>query len=1052
MTRLYRLATSVFLAVAVTGAGMGPASARAQEATVSGRVVDGSTLEPLEGVAIRVRGTQLGTLTSSDGSYRLTGVPDGSITLTAQRIGFRVAEQTVTVASGATVTVDFSLQSTAIALENIVASVEAGAVRRREMGTDISQIDAATEVEKGAVEDLTGLIRGRGESVTVTQGSGQVGTGSRVRVRGVNSLTQDNVPLIIVDGIRYSNSTQIDPTQRGADPGGLIDTGGQTTSRFEDLNPEDIESVQVVKGPTAAALYGSEAAAGVLVIKTKRGTRSDRPQIRLRTRNGFVRDHATYPDNYGDLTTGFGVTDPNDSRLQGFRTAQNPVTGMVYAIDNPLMDEDSSPFQNGYQGTFAGSVTGGGETAQYYGSVEYQRLNGVFQPNKMDRVRGRANVSVQPDPVVNFSINTGYTGHSLGLVDTSTRFGYIVQGVLGTPANSFGDSPGPGQGPCLADVLTDGAAGNPCAGRNGNFVSSFENLALIDQGEDLDRFTGSAVLDVQPTEWLTFNATGGIDEYHRRLRQLIPYSPEGVFGGLSRGLRDDERQYHRVITADMGGTARLNVTDGLTSTTSGGVQGFFKKTEIAGCEGDTFSSTQITSCSGALITRGFSNSVENVELGAYAQQRFGWHDWIFASGAIRVDDNSALGANTDAIVSPSANASVVLSDAPFWSLELVNVLRLRFAWGKASQSPDQFAGDRTYVNAPAVSGGQLVQGLSAGNPGNPNLTAERNEEFEAGLDARLLDSRVGASFTYYHQRTTGAIVPVPVAPSLGFTEPRFVNLAELKNEGIELSVNARPLERENVSWDLRFILSTSNPLVTKLGRPEPIFFPSADVGTTTSGSSQIFATGLPPGAYVSHVVSQATRDDNGNITTFTLAAEDPRVGLGKRMVGSPVVGNQESLSTTLTLFRNFQVFTLFDRDGGNDLLYTQQKFRSPLFTASATVPSSTFSRRWAFRQTESPETQAEIEQGYIRPYVYDGSFIRWRELTLSYTVPTVITERFGLSNARVTLGARNLGTFTDFPGPDPESNIQGAQDNFVRGYAFEVAVPQTWFGEVSVAF
>lgn len=1050
MGNLVRARTAVGFTAFALLALCGPAEG--QQSAIEGTVTGQVNGVPIDGATVRIEGTDQGAFTGSDGSYRITDVQPGEVTILVSRLGFLPVERTVSVPAGETLQVDFQLATARISMEELVASVQAGAVQRRETGTDIAQINMAEEMETAAAaESFTDLLSGRGQNVQITQGSGQVGVGSRISIRSTTSLTQTNAPLVVIDGVRVSNETRIVPTDPNPDAGGPIDTGGQTTSRFEDLNPHDIESIEVVKGPTAATLYGSEAASGVLVITTKRGQERD-AAITLRTTQGFQRDITEYPDNFGDLTTGFGVTDPNDPRLDGFRTAQNPVTGTVFAIDNPLEDEDSSPFQHGYQGSFAGSITGGSEDAQYYGSAEYQDISGVFAPNTMERVRGRANVAVQPSDVVDISISTGYVRHDLGLVDTSTRFGWVVQGVLGTPANSFGDSPAPGEGPCLFDVLTDGPPTGACTNRNGTFVTQFEDLREVEQREELNRFTGSVVGTITPNEWLTVNATGGIDQYTRRLVQLVPFDPQGRFGGLSRGLFTDVRQDSRTITGDGGATARFDLSDRLSSTTSGGVQVFARETEQTGCEGDTFSGDAINSCDGSLITSGFSDQLENVEVGAYGQQRFGWDGWLFGTVAVRWDDNSALGERADVIVSPSANASVVLSEAPFWTSDLFDVLRFRFAWGQASQSPDQFAADRTFVNAPTTVNGQPAQGLTPSDPGNPELKEETSEEFELGVDAELFQGRLSASLTYYDVQTTDAIVPVPVPPSSGFPNERFVNLATVENQGFEVTLDGRVLDRDAVDWDVRLSFSTTDPIVTDLGRDAPLFFPSADVGTTSSGSSQVFATGVAPGAYVSQVIASATRGPDGSITDFTLAPADSRIGSNRQVIGSPIVTNEQSLASTVTLFDRLRIFTLFDRDGGNDLLNTTEVFRSPLATASEQIPTSSFSERWAMRHTESPETQAEIEERFIRPFLEDGSFIRWRELTVSYDLPANIANLVSADRARLTLGGRNLALITDFSGTDPEANIQGGQDNFVRNVAFEVGVPQTFFGELSVTF
>lgn len=1041
-------------AIAVAVATILPIALEAQEGEIAGRVTSAATGEAVDGATVRVVGTDIGTITSSDGTYRLSGIEAGDVRVRANRLGFASRTQSVTVPETGTVTVAFQLRIAGVELDDIVASIEAAAVEREEVGTTVARI-SSEEVEGAALTTFSDLINARAENVQISRGDGQVGTGSRIRVRGATSITQDNVPLIVIDGIRASNNLEL-PLEGAAGSGlGVIDQGGQTTSRFEDFRPQDIESIEVVKGPTATALYGSEAASGVMVIKTKRGSRDQSPRVNLRVRQGFQEDNADYPDNYSDITAGFGISDPDDPKLSGFRTDQNPLTGSVFLLDNPL-EEDPDAFRTGYIGDFAGTVSGGGENTQYYGSLQYERNEAAIPSNELQRLSARANASLHPGEEVEVALSTLFTTSDIDLADTSTQFGWVTGSVLGIPTLSFGNEPSAGQGPCALDVLSD--APEPtgaCDDRDGMFVTTFENLVRQEQGEELDRFTGSASVDVTPTHWFTLSATGGVDVVNQRVHELTPVDPDGVFGGRSRGVVVDSRQRGITTTGDVGGTLEFNLPGGIRSTTSGGAQAFIKEMRREFCEGDTFASPQIRSCDAALVSRGGSDNLENVEIGAFLQERVGWNDWVFATGAVRVDDNSALGDQTDVVVSPSVNTSVVLSDAPFWDIagDVVDRLRVRGAWGKASQSPDQFAADRTFISAPATVDGTRTLGLTASDPGNPELDAERNEELEVGLDAELLEGRIGVRFTYFDQKTTDAIVPIPVSPSSGFPNDRFINLAEVDNKGIEVDLDGRVLDMDDVQWDVRLAVSTTDPVVTDLGRDEPLFFPRGDVGTTRATNSQVFATGLPPGAYVSRVVENATRDEDGNITDFTLASEDPRVGSGRRVVGSPLVTDEESVSTTVTLFDNIRIFTLFDRDGGNDLLFVQQAFRTPFIAPAPGLATSSTSRRWAFRQLEdSPEAQAAMEQDFLEPFVFDGSFIRWRELTASYDLPNSIVEQFGGSDATVRVGGRNLSTFTDFPGVDPEGNIQGAQDNFIRNSSWTLAQPQTYFAEIRVTF
>lgn len=1008
----------------------------AQDAAVRGRVTSLDTGQPLPEVFVGVEGSATGTLTSRDGTFLLSGLSPGPTTLVISRIGFKPETRTLQLVAGDTATVAVQLETTRIQMEDLVASVEAAGVQRKEIGTDIAEVDVESELEVAAAGSFSELLNARAENVTIQLSSGLTGMGSRVRIRGSNSITQDNNPLIVIDGVRISNDTDL----------AAIGTGGQSTSRLEDLDPSEIARIQVIKGPTAATLYGSEAAAGVLVIETKQGqTGTRRSRFTFETTQGFVSDNNDYPDTYGEVTRAYGVTDLGDPRIAGFRAVQNPVSGQVFVLDNPFMDSDTRPFREGHQQSYAGTIRGGSGDFGYYGSLRWQNQGGSLDPNELRRVNARANFNVVSSNLLQVSFNSAFIRSNLSFPDdNSTALGYGVGGYLGFPVFAFGSD-----GRCLLDALTGDTTG-ACDGRNGLFRATFDELQAQKQSERLTRFLGSASATITPTSWLTGTATVGIDEADTQVLELFRFDPEMPLGGVQQGQVTDSRQRDRTATVDLGATAALDVSEEVRSTSSIGVQYFGKRTEVTTCQGEVFPSDQVSSCDAALIVTGNSSVIENVELGAFFQQRFGFRDYLFLSGGLRVDDNSALGSDEGVIWSPSANLSAVISDMPFWNVSFVDELRLRFAWGLASQSPAQFQGDQTFANAPVTIGGQQVSGITPLDPGNPNLGPERTEEFEAGFDADLLNRRVGVTFTYFNSTTTDAIIPSPVAPSTGFPGERFVNLGSLSNEGIEVGVDARVLSGEHATLDLRLTASTSDPIVDDLGRDQPIIFPVGADGGSRAAGSQVFQTGLPPGAYISEVVGSATRNADGNITEFELLPGNIGDGTNRRYVGNPNVTNEQALAATLTLFDHLRVFTLFDRRGGNDLLNVTRAFRTP-FIDNPTASSS--SRDWAFRQAEaSPEVQAMYEQRILAPFVEDGSFVKWRELTVSYDLPAGVASRFGAEQASITVGGRNLRTFTDFSGIDPEGNVRGSRDDFIRNNFAGIGIPQTYFATVRVTF
>ena len=454
---------------------------------------------------------------------------------------------------------------------------------------------------------------------------------------------------------------------------------------------------------------------------------------------------------------------------------------------------------------------------------------------------------------------------------------------------------------------------------------------------------------------------------------MFPLDPDRPFGPNSDGLIDDRRVTDRILTFDYAGTITRQLSDVLRSTSTVGAQYFSTETELVGCSGEGgFASNTAIACDAALTFSGRSDKVENIEIGGLFQQQLGYNEYLFATGGLRVDDNSAFGENEDAIWSPSFNVSAVLSSMPFWGVDpaAINNLRFRVAWGTAAQAPEPFAQARTLrpVRLADPGGGQLT-GVSLLDPGNPDLTAERNAEWEVGFDSRLLNDRVGLKLTYYNQQTTDAIVQTNVAPSSGFSGPRFVNLGEIENQGFEALLDAQLVQTDRALWEAQLRLSTQDPIITSLGDQPPILF-------GLGADHQMFREGFAPGAYWGVVVESAERDAEGNILPESIVFAPGNVGdpnfPDHRYLGRAEPSNEQSLSTTLTLFENLRIYTLFDRAGGFVKLNDSDAFRSPF------IPETSGSRRFAMRQAEStPEVQAMMELGGAARnavFIEDASF------------------------------------------------------------------------------
>ncbi len=1032
LNRYGRVLSGVWISLLL--AGFVSPLALAQTGTIEGVVTEATTDDPLPGVNVVIpslSGEGVGSATSPDGRFVLESVPVGTYEVVARSVGYQSQSKQVDVEAGETVTLDFRLERSRVELDEVVVSVEAGETRRRSVGTDIAQVDPS-QLEDAVATDFSELLTGRAENVNIQSSSGNVGGGSRIRIRGITSLTQDNSPLLVIDGVRANNSSNVGINR------------GQTFSRFDDLDPSNIESVQVVKGPSATALYGSEAAPGVIIVETKSGRSGEEGfTVNFQSEVGAREDVTDYPDNYADVTSEFGITNPDDPLLSGWPTEQNPVTGQVFVLDNPFEDESTSPFRTGYSVNNTLSLEGETSGITYFTSVGYRTQDGVLPSNYSDRLNFRANLEGSPSEYLNLRANAGYTSSETNLPKSGNNTsGYFLNALIGQPISSLG-----ADGNCLGTVL--GATDPSFCDKNGNIRAGFDKIDPILSLQEIERFNASLQLDLTPTPWLIGTVKAGTDVTGTKFQDAIPFDPDVPFSFAAGGENFLDNQTFRKWTFDASMQASYGIpgVEDMEGRSSVGAQYFRDNIETVSCEGRVFPNDQATACDAAVNLRGFSNSLETIEVGTYVQQQFSYRDYLFATGAVRFDDDSALGEEEGIIVSPSANASWVVSDMPFWNVDPVSNFRLRLAWGKASQAPEQYSADRTFVISRLGSESGIQAGLSPQDPGNSNLGPERSEEIEVGFNAGLLEGRIGVGLTYYRQSITDAIVDRSIAPSSGFANQQPVNLGELVNDGLEANVDATLLDRENVRLDTRLGLSWAGSEITELGLDEPIFF----------GASQIFKEGEAPGAYISRVVTDATRNDDGSIDPSSIEYAEGTLndGSGRRIVGQPFPTNEQSLSTTLRLFDRLRITTLFERRGGHERYDGNDDFRQPLVETGVT---SSFGERWAFRQIESsPVEQAMMERDFLEgnhkaAFIHDASFIKWRELRISFTLPQQWLGAVPTSRANVYVGGRNLATFTDYPGLDPEVNQRGARDELVFSTASTLPSPRSFFAGLQLTF
>ncbi|MBC7895141.1 MAG: TonB-dependent receptor plug domain-containing protein, partial [Cytophagaceae bacterium] len=366
--------------------GVAPALA-AQTGTITGRVTESAASGPLSGATLQVEGTRLGAGTANDGRYRITAVPAGSHTVVVRRLGFNPQRRTVTVTAGAEATADFELQSSPIALDQVVITGTAGAQERRSVGNAVSTISAAEELSKSAAPNIGALLNARATGVTVLPRNGRLGAGPAIQVRGRASLSLENSPLIYVDGVRVNNSTSTGPSGVS---GGLGGQGSTIGGRLNDINPEDIESIEVIKGPAASTIYGTEAANGVIQIITKRGSANTEAQVNLGAEVGSLE----FRDAVGRIETNY---------------MRNPAGEVVpwHGLQQEI-DSGRGFYRTGQTRRYNGAVSGGRDLFRYYLGGSYQNDLGIEPNNTLRQSAVRANLNAAVRPTIDVASSLGF--------------------------------------------------------------------------------------------------------------------------------------------------------------------------------------------------------------------------------------------------------------------------------------------------------------------------------------------------------------------------------------------------------------------------------------------------------------------------------------------------------------------------------------------------------------------------------------------------------------------------------------------------------------------
>ena len=982
--------------------------------TIRGRVTDAGTGRPVGSASVIVTGTRIGAVTNDNGDYVLAAVPVGSQELTARRIGYGRVSRAVSVLAGAQVSADFDLRITASTLDAVVVTGTGGAVEKRTLGNSITQLDVADLTSKTSVVSVSEVLQSKTPGVSILPGSGAPGTAGEIRIRGASSLSGYK-PVVFIDGVRFN----ID------DLGGFSATGGgtlglaqssQATSALNNLNPNDIESIEVIKGPAAATLYGAEAANGVIQIITKKGARGQQGlRWGVKSEAGRTDWHLLPHDN---LLTCDAARQALVSATTGepiYKLCQGvPVNTVV--SDNPIA-RDPRATRDGGVLRYSGNVRGGGDRYSYYMAGDRDLEQGVFYNSDNNRTSFRSNFGFNPNDKSDFGINLNWQDSRLRLpIQDESANGLLLSATRGQPGRLTGLGP---------DNLGWNSISPNAANRYQNYTSS-------------KRLTLGATLNVNPLPWFQNRLVAGFDNTLTQAQLLFlpgdidaAQDPDAAVGANFR--RTPSRQ---ILTLDYAGTMTWNPRRTLEATTKFGSQVVADKLEQIGAQGIGIGAVDVTLVNLLQRSTGNETFAENNSVGYYLQEQLAWNNRLFVIGALRADDHSSFGTNFDLIVYPKFSVSYVLSDEPaarsFLTSAKINTVKLRGAWGQAGRAPSAYSAPQTYTVDRVTLGTNTASAIRTAAFGNPNLKPEKGEEIELGFDVGMLEDRLGVDFTFYNKTTSDMLQSISVPPSSGFISSQLTNLGTVRNRGMELSLFGSPVVRRNISWDTRLNVSTNdNELLTFDVAGKILDTPTGQA----YGTVQQHRVGYPLGGYW---VTPPQRDANGAaILTPAGAAIFNPGDTARRYVGPSVPTREIGLSNTITLFKYFSVYALLDYKAGGFIFNQQERSRCQAANDNCTRVNDPRAR---FPVTASDSVLfkelAVYRSTSITPeWIQSADFIKLRELSLSMDVPKQYLTRSGVQSAKLTLSGRNLALWSDYEGVDPEVNSYGGR-NFVRVDAY----------------
>jgi len=998
------------------------AQAQTKRYNISGKITDASNNDPIPGVVVKILNTNLATSTNANGAYSFSvDLAAGNYQLQFSFVGYKSKTQAVVLGNADQVQSNATLGADAVGLDEVIVTGTSAGTTRKQLGSYVSTVKG-DDLNKAPSGNALASLQGKTPGAQISQNSGDPAGGISVRLRGVSSVNSSSDPLYIIDGVIVNNSTTRVTNTSGNYDGGGSGTGGNGNfvgsigqNRMVDINPADIDRIEVLNGAAAAAIYGSRANAGVIQIFTKRG-KTGTPQVSFNT--SLTISELRKQIEVNQSPTKFGG--PTDGPTAQTQDVLSPALTNTTAVTR--YNYQDYIFRTGVGTDNSVSVSGGNDNTKFYTSAGYFSNQGIIKNTDFTRMNFRANLDQTISKWAKLTAGFNYVHSDANEKPDGNSFFSPMNSV--TILGNF------------HDIFARDALGNLKAVGERGRVNPVSVIEDIKQRQFTNRIIANTGLKLTPVKNLTIDYTMGVDNTIQNGTTYIPpfaYNVSTGFYGGGAGLDPSLNGYASAANAtstlfnnELNFTYDSKITELLSSTTQLGGSYQYQKELYSLLNGRGLAPfVQVVNGASTILPNNDSRSEFSIS-GAYLQQNFKYKDHLFLTGAIRVDQSTVFGEENRTQYYPKANVSYVLSSADYWKDLGVsswwNAFKLRAAYGQSGNLTGIGAYSRFNVYSPGALNSKTsltsLTGLA-----NTKVKPERQRELELGTDMSFFNNRLGLTFSYYDKSVTDLLLEVVIAPTTGYTSLLDNISGKLKNRGVELMLTGVPLRSDDFSWTSTVIFNRNRNKIVGSGAQRLI--------STNAGAPVSVTDGYPIGVFYG---TYFERTSDGNIATnaagIPLTAGQAAGNVQRKVIGDPNPDYTGSFVNDFT-YKKLSLHVQLDAVQGGDV----------------------WNADWRTRQGVGNGKVAEAEQRGLLPRGYvagaynveewridDGSFVKLREVSLSYNIGKV---KF-IKNLTVNVSGRNLFSWDNYKGYDPELN-SGGQSTLLRNIDFgSVPIPRTF--------